>query len=122
MFKLQAASMGGGSIAAIVLLTICLGMDLFIIFLSIYGFLWIFTLDLLTLYQKAFFAPSIALARGLEYQTKNKRVDLEIFELKRKFDKNIHFSVGGLLLVVYMKKQRMACFNEPRSYEEVRTS
>ena len=38
---------------------------------------------------------------------------------------NIHIllltfnSVGGLLLVVYMKKQRMACFNEPRSYEEV---
>ena len=71
--------MGGGSIAAIVLLTICLGMDLFVIFLSIYGFLWIFTLDLLTLYQKDFFAPSIASARGLEYQTKNKRVDLEMF-------------------------------------------
>ena len=53
-FKLQAAAMGGGSIAAIVLLTICLGMDLFVIFLSIYGFLWIFTLDLLTLYQKDF--------------------------------------------------------------------
>ena len=76
-FKLQAASMGGGSIAAIVLLTICLGIDsVFFIFLSIFGFLFVHIGSFNTL---SFFAPSIASARGLEYQTKKKRVDLEMF-------------------------------------------
>ena len=46
MFKLQAAAMGGGSIAAIVLLTICLGIDsFFYLFVDLWIFIashWIF--------------------------------------------------------------------------------